>query len=87
MKKLKVMVTLPHGEKLFCGEILTIKPDTRGAIQGAFRYASGYLNHQHGFALDPVNLPLTTREFQAERPEGIHSVFEDALPDTWAGSF
>lgn len=35
------------------------------------------------FPLDPVTLPLTSKEFSTQRPAGVHAVFEDALPDDW----
>ena len=83
MIRLLVNVTLPDNTTLFCGEIVTTLPDPRGIIQGAFRYAPEYLNHPMAFSLDPVNLPLSAKEFQTNRPEGVHAVFEDALPDDW----
>lgn len=83
MFKLKVFITLPDGHKLFCGEIFTTPPDYRGKIQGSFQYAREYIDHPEAFALDPRHLPLGSREYFADRPEGVHGVFEDALPDDW----
>ncbi len=83
MIRLLVNLTLPDGSTLFCGEIVTTLPDSRGMIQGAFRYAPEYLQHPLAFPLDPVNLPLHSKEFRTNRPEGVHAVFEDALPDDW----
>ncbi len=83
MIRLLVHLTLPDNTGLLCGEMVTTSPDPRGRIKGAFRYAPEYLKHPRAFPLDPVTLPLTPREFQTERPEGIHAVFEDALPDDW----
>lgn len=83
MIRLLVNVTLPSNKTLSCGEIVTTRPDPRGIIQGAFRYAPEYLKHPLAFPLDPVNLPLSSKEFQTNRPEGVHAVFEDALPDDW----
>ncbi|MCD4741488.1 MAG: type II toxin-antitoxin system HipA family toxin [Desulfobacteraceae bacterium] len=83
MINLKIKITFPDNTSLFCGEIVTTKPDHRGAIQGAFRYTAEYLNHAQAFPLDPVNLPLSPDEFEADRSTGVHSVFEDALPDAW----
>ncbi len=83
MIRLFVNVTLPNNTMLFCGEIVTTSPDPRGVIQGAFRYSPEYLSHPLAFSLDPVNLPLSSQEFGVFRPEGVHAVFEDALPDDW----
>ncbi|MBU1195836.1 MAG: type II toxin-antitoxin system HipA family toxin [Proteobacteria bacterium] len=83
MIRLFVNVTLPNNITLFCGEIVTTSPDPRGVIQGAFRYSPEYLSHPLAFSLDPVNLPLRSQEFGVFRPEGVHAVFEDALPDDW----
>lgn len=63
------------------GEMHCADPDSRGRRQGAFRYASGYLNHPGAFALDPVRLPLSDAEFETAIPKGVFSVFEDSLPD------
>ena len=83
MIKLNVWLTFPNGEKMICGEIVTVDPDSRGHVQGAFRYTRNYLNHPSAFPLDSVHLVLSPEEFQADRREGVHGVFEDALPDAW----
>lgn len=83
MIKLNVWLTFPSGEKTICGEIVTADPNSRGQLQGAFRYTRNYLNHPSAFPLDPVHLVLSPEEFQADRREGVHGVFEDALPDAW----
>ncbi|WP_035239213.1 type II toxin-antitoxin system HipA family toxin [Desulfobacter vibrioformis] len=83
MQKLNVVLTLPGGGHLSCGEIFTTTPDARGRIQGSFRYTKEYLSNPGAFPLDPVHLPLGAAEIEADRPQGIHGVFEDALPDDW----
>ena len=83
MLKLKVFITLPDGHTLFCGDIFTTPPDYRGKIQGSFQYSREYIAHPQAFALDPQHLPLGSQEYFADRPEGVHGVFEDALPDDW----
>lgn len=83
MIKLQVSLTFPDGQTVHCGEIITTAPDSRGRIQGAFRYDKAYLEDSRSFPLDPIHLPLTHKEFTTSRPEGVHSVFEDALPDDW----
>ena len=83
MQKLNVVLTLPNGYRLLCGEIFTTNPDSRGKIEGSFRYVKEYLSNPASFALDPVHLPLNPAEVETDRPQGVHGVFEDALPDDW----
>jgi len=53
-------------------------------LQGEFRYAPEFLNKEDVFALDPLHLPLSPQSMESETPQtGIHSVFEDSLPDAW----
>ncbi|ACN16003.1 hypothetical protein HRM2_29150 [Desulforapulum autotrophicum HRM2] len=83
MIKLNVMVTLPDATRLPCGEIVATPPDSQGLVKGAFRYSKAYLDHSLAFPLDPVTLPMISKEFIAQSPAGVHAVFEDALPDDW----
>jgi serine/threonine-protein kinase HipA len=82
--KLNVWVELPNGEILKAGELAVKEPDTRGALQGQFRYTQEYLEAPEAFSLDPLHLPLAAELFDADRPRaGVHGVFEDSLPDDW----
>ena len=83
MLKCDIRITFPDGDKVMCGTILCQDPDPRGWIEGAFRYAPGYLDDSRAFPLDPEVLPLSNREFRAKRSTGVHAVFEDCLPDDW----
>ncbi|HKK99863.1 MAG TPA: HipA N-terminal domain-containing protein, partial [Desulfotignum sp.] len=83
MLHLDVTLIFPNSLKIKCGEIITGPPEANGRIKGAFRYTPEYLQHPDAFPLDPANLPLTPKEFPSNRPQGIHGVFEDALPDDW----
>ncbi|MBI9086640.1 MAG: HipA domain-containing protein [Desulfobacterales bacterium] len=83
MIKLNVWLTLEAGRTVLCGEMVCSDPAASGRIDGAFRYFRDYLADPEAFALDPVHLPLQERVFLADRPGGIHSVFEDSLPDSW----
>jgi serine/threonine-protein kinase HipA len=80
---LDVLITNPDKTKVKCGEIITGDPDEKGFIQGAFRYTQQYLDSPLVFPLDPVSLPLNSKEFSVSRAGGVHGVFEDALPDDW----
>ena len=82
--KLNVWLTLPTGEVLKAGELAVKDPDTRGALQGQFRYSPEFLEDPKAFPLDPLHLPLLAGSFDADRPHaGVHGVFEDSLPDDW----
>ncbi|MCP3944745.1 MAG: type II toxin-antitoxin system HipA family toxin [Desulfobacteraceae bacterium] len=83
MLKLNVKITFPDGQSIFCGELFTTFPDFRGKIEGTFQYTREYLEHVQAFPLDPEHLPLGPQEYYVQRPEGVHGVFEDALPDNW----
>jgi serine/threonine-protein kinase HipA len=83
MIHLTVWITLPDGERVLCGEIVCLEPDSRSRIQGAFRYTAQWLDHPGRFALDPNVLPLSAEEFGCDRLGGIFAVFEDSLPDDW----
>ncbi|WP_368857475.1 hypothetical protein [Thiolapillus sp.] len=53
-------------------------------MQWQFRYADDWLDHPGGFNIDPANLAWVSGPQDAGRAaEGIHSVFEDVLPDGW----
>lgn len=84
MIKLDVWLTLPTGKNVKAGELAVDEPDSRGALQGQFRYTPEYLEHPTAFPLDPLHLPLSSETFNADRPSaGVHGVFEDSLPDDW----
>jgi serine/threonine-protein kinase HipA len=52
---------------------------------GEFRYAGSWLRNAHGraFALDPVNLPLSTQTFFATKRGGLLGALADTTPDRW----
>jgi serine/threonine-protein kinase HipA len=85
MIRLDVWLTLPSGESVKAGTLVTADADAvRGGIEGQFRYDPNYLNHPVAFSLDPLHLPLSSEIFNANRPHsGVHGVFEDSLPDDW----
>ena len=86
MIHLYVWIRLPKGAPFRVGELLVSEPDKRrgGRLQGEFRYAPEYLNREDAIALDPLHLPLGLDPIDSARPHaGIHSVFEDSLPDAW----
>jgi serine/threonine-protein kinase HipA len=81
---LTVWLTLPADEVVKAGELAVDEPDSRGALEGQFRYTPEYLENPKAFPLDPLHLPLSGDIFNANRPHaGIHGIFEDSLPDDW----
>lgn len=83
MIRLVVWITLPDGQRIACGEIVCAGPDSRGRMEGAFRYTDSWLDHPQAFALDPHQLPLSAKEYVSTDPTGIFPIFEDSLPDDW----
>jgi serine/threonine-protein kinase HipA len=85
MIRLDVWLTLPSGESTQAGALVVADPDdTRGGLEGQFRYNPAYLELPEVFPLDPLHLPLSTEIFNANRSRaGVHGVFEDSLPDAW----
>lgn len=85
MIRLDVWLTLPSGEDVKVGSLVTADPDSvGGGVEGQFRYDASYITHPAAFSLDPLHLPLSPEIFNADRPQsGVHGVFEDSLPDDW----
>ena len=79
-EKLFVHADLGDGEKVLAGQLLL--DETRGR----FKYAKAYLENPRAFALDPVNLPLTSEVHVNPRTRetpGVFGVLIDAGPDEW----
>lgn len=45
-----------------------------------FRYANSWLSRSDSFAIDPINLPLSERQYASKKMWGC---FDDATPDNW----
>ena len=48
-----------------------------------FRYTEAYREYPHAFALDPVQLPLTSNEVEFHCAGGMPGILDDYLPDAW----
>ena len=83
MIRLNAWVTFQDGSRIQCGQMVCSDLDDRGRRRGAFRYDAGYLDHPMAFSLDPVELPLLSKDFETDRYSGVFPVFEDSLPDVW----
>ncbi len=82
---LYVFAAMPNGDVLKVGRLLSQNLNSQGHLKGYFLYDSNYLNHSKVYPVDPVNLPLIhNKVFDAPNfNTGVHSVFEDSLPDAW----
>lgn len=56
--------------------------DVGGGV-GSFQYGRRYLARPGAIALDPVNLPLSDREYLTTKNRGIFGILHDLLPDSW----
>jgi hypothetical protein len=66
------------------GELATTDPLAGGRFESEFEYAPEWSADPTAFPIDPVSLPLRTRDrFRAEQFDPPLSVFDDALPDDW----
>ncbi len=50
---------------------------------GTFQYGRRYAERPQAIAIDPVNLPLTDREYVTRKNDGIFGILRDVLPDSW----
>ena len=50
---------------------------------GSFQYGRRYVERPNAIAIDPVNLPLTGKEYITRKNAGIFGILRDVLPDSW----
>jgi serine/threonine-protein kinase HipA len=50
---------------------------------GSFQYGRRYVERPTAIAIDPVNLPLTGKEYVTRKNSGIFGILRDVLPDSW----
>lgn len=72
-----VFARLSDGERLLVGN-LELRSDL-----GTFIYDPIWLERPDTYPLDPVNLPLSPREYRTRNAKGMFGVFSDAGPDDW----
>lgn len=58
-------------------------PDQQGLPLGRLIYGRRYLERRNAVALDPVELPLTTRAYETRTFGGVFGALRDAAPDYW----
>ena len=68
-----------ESKPIVCG-VVTL--DTKKQY-GEFRYGKSYLLRDDAFALDPLNLPLSSSIFTTTNPKGVFGVLLDAGADSW----
>ena len=56
---------------------------SRQLAKMGFRYTEAYREHPHAFALDPVQLPLSSNEIEFHCAGGMPGILDDYLPDAW----
>lgn len=75
-----VFIELPGEEKPVPAGIFTL--DTELGV-GSFQYGRRYITRPNAMAIDPVNLPLTDKEYVTRKNDGIFGILRDVLPDSW----
>ncbi|MCH8475936.1 MAG: HipA domain-containing protein [Opitutales bacterium] len=78
-KRASVFIDGLEEQPVLCGEI-TLDAERR---HGAFCYNPTYLSRANAFALDPLNLPLSSVPHTAALRSGLFGVFTDAAADAW----
>jgi serine/threonine-protein kinase HipA len=79
-----VHARMPDGTTVLVGRY-RFHQDRLDRNLGEFRYAGSWLRNEHGrsFALDPVNLPLSSESFFTTKRGGLFGVLADTTPDRW----
>ncbi len=75
-----IFIQLPDEESPVAAGLFTLDTDLK---VGRFSYGKKYLVRPNAVAIDPVNLPLSEKEFVTKDNNGIHFVLGDLLPDSW----
>lgn len=75
-----VFIELPDVQKPVPAGIFTLDLELN---VGTFQYGRRYLERPNAIAVDPVNLPLTDREYLTLKNGGIFGILRDVLPDSW----
>lgn len=78
-----VYVVLPGQTSFVTAGRFALRSDRRGDAMGQFVYGRSYRERPDAVELDPVELQLTSVQFQTARMGGFFGVLRDALPDFW----
>jgi serine/threonine-protein kinase HipA len=75
-----VFIELPGEKKPVPAGIFTLDVDLG---VGTFQYGLRYAQRPNAISIDPVNLPLTGKEYVTRKNGGIFGILRDVLPDSW----
>jgi len=77
-----VFVQLPSTEEVVVAGRFVLQSGAGGDV-GNFRYGKSYLERENAIPLDPVNLPLTEKEYRTALNGGLFGALRDVAPDFW----
>jgi len=75
-----IFIHLPDEEHPVAAGLFTLDTDLG---VGSFSYGRKYLLRPKAIPIDPINLPLSEREFTTKNNNGIFFVLGDILPERW----
>jgi len=78
-----VYVMLPGQTQFVTAGRFVLDEDRRGIPVGRFVYGRRYLARPDAVPIDPIELPLTERTYEATRLKGVFGAIRDASPDYW----
>ncbi|MFL0809490.1 MAG: type II toxin-antitoxin system HipA family toxin [Agarilytica sp.] len=81
-QKYDVYLNLPSMGVINAAQAVCVETDGR-LNQFGFRYTPQYLDIASAIPFDPLQLPLSNKEFQFRCVGGIPGVLDDYLPDAW----
>jgi serine/threonine-protein kinase HipA len=65
-----------------CGRF-SQEPNASGVATGKFVYGQSYLTNPDALALDPVGMPLASKDYATTALRGVFGPLLDAMPDDW----
>ena len=78
-----VYIVLPGETEFVTAARFVLATDRHGIPTGRFVYGRSYLARPDAVAIDPVDLRLTTENFETRQLRGVFGALRDAGPDYW----
>jgi serine/threonine-protein kinase HipA len=78
-----VYITLPGAVSAVTVGKFVLSTTGPGVPLGRFVYGRSYLNHPKAVAIDPVELLLANKTYEAVQLNGVFGALRDAGPDHW----
>lgn len=78
-----VYIVLPGETEFVTAGRFVLTTDRHGIPTGRFVYGRSYLARPDAVAIDPVDLRLTTENFETRQLRGVFGALRDAGPDYW----